>query len=376
MKIATITCHDVYNYGASLQAYALQEYCRSLGHDYKIIDYKPPYLSNHYKLNIIANPRFDKPIVRLLYLLAKLPGRLRERKRKRLFDQFKVQYLSLTGNRYGSSGEISSAIKDGKLDADLYIAGSDQIWNTFFRNGRDEAFYLDFVGDRGRTISYAASFATERIFSGADSFVKEKLTNFDAISVRESSAMSLLSLLGYNDATLVCDPVFLLNEKAWRSIIVNVKAIKTDYILVYDCDKSAVLRDVAEELKRITQLPIYRISDTCGRYDDMDFSNSGPLEFVSLVANARYVVANSFHALAFSMIFRKDFFIVNRSEKINTRMRDFLDYLGLSERLISQHNEIDDKKIDFKQSNSRLKTLIEESKDFLTQQFNRCPSRG
>lgn len=83
MKICTITCHDVYNVGASLQAYALQTYLKSLGHDVRIIDYKPDYLSQHYRLDIVSNQKYDKPFLRQAYLLAKLPGRLRILPRKR-----------------------------------------------------------------------------------------------------------------------------------------------------------------------------------------------------------------------------------------------------------------------------------------------------
>lgn len=82
MKIKTITCHDVYNVGASLQAYALVTYLRKLGHDAQIIDYKPDYLSNHYSLWGLGNPAYDKPILRELYNLAKLPGRLKAEKRE------------------------------------------------------------------------------------------------------------------------------------------------------------------------------------------------------------------------------------------------------------------------------------------------------
>lgn len=83
MKIKTITCHDVYNVGASLQAYALVTYLRKLGHDAQIIDYKPDYLSNHYPLWGLGNPAYDKPVIRELYNLAKLPGRLKARSGKR-----------------------------------------------------------------------------------------------------------------------------------------------------------------------------------------------------------------------------------------------------------------------------------------------------
>lgn len=105
MKICTITCHDVYNVGASLQAYALQTYLKSLGHDVKIIDYKPDYLSKHYRLDIVSNPKYDKPFLKQAYLLAKLPGRLHMLPRKKAFDSFTAKYLDLT-KRYTSNEEL------------------------------------------------------------------------------------------------------------------------------------------------------------------------------------------------------------------------------------------------------------------------------
>ena len=96
MKICTITCHDVYNVGASLQAYALQTYLKSLGHDVRIIDYKPEYLSKHYRLDVIGNHKYDKPLIREAYLLAKLPERLSMLPRKKAFDSFTAKYLALT----------------------------------------------------------------------------------------------------------------------------------------------------------------------------------------------------------------------------------------------------------------------------------------
>ena len=255
-------------------------------------------------------------------------------------------------------------------DADLYIAGSDQIWNTFFPNGRDAAFYLDFVGQKGRKVSYAASFATDRIHNGAEDFVRSMLGNFNAISVRESSAITLLNELGQGSVTLVCDPVFLLDDSRWRTLIRKIRVPDRDYILVYDCERSAKVRDIAQELHLKTGLPIYRVSATFGNYADKDFSQSGPLEFLALLANAHYVVANSFHALAFSLIFKKEFFIVNRSEGINTRMRDFLRYLDLSDRLLDGIEQINEQAIDFVTATSKLKSLIDNSKMFLDEHLS------
>ena len=108
MKINTITCHDVYNHGASLQACALQHYLQSEGHDVEIIHYKPDYLSRHFNLWMVANPIFDKPIVKQLYLLAKLPGRLCSLKREASFDAFtaksNLEKLDLSKqNNFGKS---------------------------------------------------------------------------------------------------------------------------------------------------------------------------------------------------------------------------------------------------------------------------------
>ena len=129
MRIKTITCHDVYNAGASLQAYALVTYLRSLGHEAEIIDYKPDYLA-HYRLTGINNPRYDKPVIRELYTLAKLPGRFKARhgKRKKSFDAFTKEFLPTTKRRYISNDDL----KQNPPEADVYFAGSDQIWNCFF----------------------------------------------------------------------------------------------------------------------------------------------------------------------------------------------------------------------------------------------------
>jgi hypothetical protein len=117
MRIRTITCHDVYNLGAGLQAYALAAYLKAEGHDVQIIDYKPDYLSRHYQLGYVPNPRFDRPLVRQAYLLAKLPGRMKALlgKRKKHFDLFRKQYLPVTVISDGRllTENLKKAKKDG-----------------------------------------------------------------------------------------------------------------------------------------------------------------------------------------------------------------------------------------------------------------------
>lgn len=328
MKICTITCHDVYNVGASLQAYALQAYLKSLGHDVKIIDYKPDYLSKHYKLGVIGNPKYDKPLLRYAYLLAKLPGRLHTLPRKKAFDSFRSRYLDLT-KRYTSNEEL----KNEPPEADVYFAGSDQIWNPLFPNGKDPAFYLDFVR-QGIRASYAASFAVDEFPQELREVTAQYLQKLDHVAVRESSGLGILETLGITDAVTVLDPVFLLDREQWEAMAEMPAECKKPYLLVYDFDNSAAVGELAERLAAEHGWAIYSIFDL--PYAERCFSLCGPEIFLGLIQGAAFVLSNSFHATAFSVIFRREFAVVERTEKINTRMRDLTSLLGLSDHMVTE----------------------------------------
>lgn len=328
MKIGTITCHDVYNVGASLQAYALQTYLKSLGHDVKIIDYKPDYLSKHYRLDIVGNPKYDKPFLKQAYLLAKLPGRLHMLPRKKAFDRFTAKHLDLT-RRYVSNEEL----KADPPEADVYFAGSDQIWNPLFPNGKDPAFYLDFV-QQGVRASYAASFAVDEFPQALRQVTAQYLGRFDHIAVRETSGLSVLKTLGITDAVSVLDPVFLLTRAQWAAMAERPEGCEDPYLLVYDFDNSASLRALAERIAAETGWRIYSVFDL--PYAERCFSLCGPENFLGLVQGAAFVLSNSFHATAFSVIFEREFAVVERTEKINTRMRDFTALLGLGDHMITE----------------------------------------
>ena len=360
MKIKTITCHDVYNHGASLQAYALQTYLSSLGHNVEIIDYKPDYLSNHYKLWSVSNPVFDKPVVKQLYLLAKLPGRMIALRRKRKFDEFTQKYHHLTSKRYQSNEEL----KANPPKADVYIAGSDQIWNTLFQNGRDEAFYLDFVPKGTKRIAYAASFATKDVVEEYKPFVRRMLQGFDSISLRERISLPLLESLGRNDGVAVCDPVFLLSREQWNKIL-PTSSIEKKYLLVYDTERSNKIRDIALSIAKERRLKIFNISGSRKSYVDKDFWASSPIDFVQLIRDAEFVVSNSFHATAFSLIFHREFCVVNRSEAINERMLSLLEQYGLQDRLITDIAKGLLSSIDYSKVQPKIERDIDSSKLFL-----------
>lgn len=362
MKIKTITCHDVYNYGASLQAYALMHYLEIKGHEVEIIDYKPDYLSRHYQLRV-ANPVYDKPIVKYIYLLAKLYPYLRSLKRKRLFDEFRNKYLKLTSIRYQSNEEL----KKNPPIADLYLAGSDQIWNTLFPNGKDSAFYLDFVPQRKIRASYAASMATDKVASGWEKFVSEKVMNLDQIAVREETAVSALKQIGVTkNISVVCDPVFLLSSDDWKKFIKDsLPIVKSNYILVYDFDRNNNIKEIAQYIAKKEGLKIIPIGITSFGARANYTNSIGPIEFLNLVYYAKCVISNSFHATAFSIIFQKPFYVVRRKESLNTRMQDLLKRLSLTERLISSTEDIKSLNIDYQAIQDVIQNHTFTGKEFL-----------
>lgn len=359
MKIEIITCHDVYNPGASLQAYALQAYLSNQGHNAEIIDYKPEYLSRHYSLTTVNNPHYNVPLIREAYLIAKLPIRIKRliSKRKREFDSFRKSFLCLTERRYRSFEDLEEHVPF----ADLYIAGSDQIWNPLFPNGKDPAFYLRFVKDKKKRAAYAASIATDEIPESEKKRLKQWLDDFGFIAVREQSAKQILADLRIYSVQ-VCDPVFLLPVGHWEGI--SKRHIDNGYIFVYDFDKSAKTLNIAKKLNQSRNKKIYSYFS----FPDEDIKSEalGPREFLGILIDADIIISSSFHATAFALLFHKEFYVIERSEKINIRMTDLLERFGLQDRLVHITDDLDRiEPINWKRVEGILAQEIMESKAYL-----------
>ncbi len=359
MKIKTITCHEVYNHGASLQEHALLTYLESLGHDCETIHYKPAYLSNHFKLLKVYNPKYKNFFIKGIYLLLKLPGRLKDLKRKKAFDDFSEKHIKTGAKLYKTNEDL----KEDLPEADAFICGSDQIWNSLFENGKDPAFYLDFVPENQLKISYAASFAIDEIAPTLISFVKEKVARIQHVSVRETSGVRLLGDLGITEVSQVLDPVFLLPQDYWKENFVT--SIAGDYIFIYDFDNNEFVKRSAQKLAKKRGLKIFTVNKNI-KYADKNYWLHGPEVYLSLMYHAQFVITNSFHSVAFSLIFQKQFIVVNRSENINTRMRDLLSLFNLSHLLISNDNKnMVFPFIDHDILHNPLGLAISKSKDFL-----------
>jgi hypothetical protein len=357
MQIKTITCHEVYNHGASLQEYALLSFLNANGFEAQTIHYKPSYLSKHFNLLSVDNPKFDKPVIKQMYLLAKLPNRLKGLKRKKAFDVFASKYIPTDTTKYTTNEEL----KNNLPSADAYICGSDQIWNSFFENGKDPAFYLDFVPEDKLKISYAASFATDTIAADLRPFVTEKVKRIDYISVRETSALEILKDLGITNAKQVLDPVFLLPQSHWLQFVFP---IQEDFVFIYDFDSNPTLKKMALDYKVKHNVKIYTVNQNID-YADKNFYFEGPETFLSLMYHSKFVFTNSFHSVAFSLIFQKQFAVFDRNEKINTRMRDLLGLFQIKN-LITESISIEElNKIDYALLNSDMVNHVNKANIFL-----------
>ncbi len=335
MLIKTITCHDVYNHGATLQAYALMKYLQNNGHEVEIINYKPDYLSR-YNLWLIGDKWKGKNIlVRVLYLSLKFPKRLMARKARTPFELFKRKHMRITRQCYTSCNELK---KDPPY-ADVYITGSDQIWNTLYENGRDPAFYLDFAPEGSRRIAYAASFSLPEVLPEYREFAKSMIQKLDFISVREVSGIGILNSLGINKGNHVLDPVFLLDREEWENIA--MEQFKEKYILTYEVGPNPLIERIAMRMRQEKHLKIYAVKNHARTpYADTDYYPCGPDTFMSLIKGAEVVLSNSFHATAFSIMFERPFYVFERiDEDVNARMLDLLAMCGLDKRIVQTEDD-------------------------------------
>ncbi len=368
MKIHTITSHDVYNYGASLQAYSLMIYLQNNGHECQVIDYKPEYARGRYNFWYIdSNKKYSSILklwpIRIIVCSILAPMRFRTIARKNRFDRFTKNYLNLT-KRYRTFEDLQQE----NWHADAFIVGSDQVWNTDHSNGRDLANYLAFAPKKARKISYAASFGMDTIIPIYQPMVRDNLQTFNFISVRESTGVNLLAKMGL-ESTHVVDPVFLNSATFWSQLADKACKQTKKYILVYDFGNSPFIRKFVIHLSQCTKLPIYSLNDfVTHSYADKNINDAGPLEFLSLIKNASYFVSNSFHGTAFSIIFHVPFFVfLRRFGNVNSRMQDLLQLLNLENRIIENENQFDKwkYKIDFENSDIQIAERIRISKNVL-----------
>ena len=340
MKIGILTFHNADNYGAVLQCYALQEVLKKKfpNDDVSVIDYRNEKIESAYKV-IKLRKKAISNIIQFIYV----PELLKKRRR---FKNFRQRFLDMSPALYS--------------EYDVIFYGSDQIWN-FELTGSDLA-YLGKVFS-GIKIAYAASDGGELIDSKAE--VKDLFLKFDKISCREKSlAKKITALTARHDIKTVCDPVFLISKTDWLKITVLPK--KQNYVLAYKVSENSDFDREVEKASQYLGKPViqivYQKSIRKFFYQKQNIvTGVSVAQFLGYLAYADLVITTSFHATAFSLIFKRPFYVL-KIKRGSERITDLLSAVGCTNRYVeSIPDEIG--KIDFVQSS--LQKYINTSKRLL-----------
>lgn len=356
-KVGIVTIHKINNYGAALQAYALNRYIRAMGHDAKTIDFRTYRVAESYKLFRPLESKMD--LARNLQSLL-FAGKLRKRKTR--FDRFLEQKVPMTDGAWYSNEELKSAA----LDFDTYITGSDQVWNTHCLN-YDDAFILEFAHGRGERISYAASLGADSIHPNMQDRFCRELADYKAISVREEDAVDIIAPLASKETIHVCDPVMLLTPEQWREAAAG-PLMKKPYIFFYHVKGDIPgMREYLRNLSKKTGMSVVAVTMNLREmlYPNVKCYDAGPCEFLSLIEHADYVVTNSFHATAFSLIFRKKLMVFTPHGAGPSRLTSILATAGLMDRVWDKGCSPIETEIDYDQVWTQLTPFVAQSKKFL-----------
>lgn len=348
MKVGIFTFHHAHNYGALLQVFALKTYLEHEGYNVEIIEYVPDSMKNIYSINPLRN---SKSILEIIKKTIKI---------KRRYKQY-VKFCNFIKRELECTGVLSWT--EQAKECDVLITGSDQVWNTNITYN-NSMYFLPFDKDKVK-LSYAASIGTKKNIDILKEFLEKYVTSFNGISVRESSSVEIIESILKIKPTLVCDPVFLLSKSEWSNFSKDVKIFKEKYILYYSLEFNKKLYDETVKLAKECNLKIYGIhpmNQSMGK-DIINLRGIGPYEFVSLIDNAEYVSTNSFHALAFSIIFEKSVLHYHHKD-LGIRTVDLLKLMEKNESNINGF--ILAKSLNYE----NLETLINNSKEFLSLNIN------
>ena len=356
-KIGIITFHRAINFGGVLQTYALHKYLENIGIESEVIDYRCEKIEQAYKPiqktgNIVKNSIRLLTVTPLIY------------KKNLGFHNFIDKNIKLSKPLY-SKGDLNS-IQDEYYS---FITGSDQVF-TYNWSGFDDAYFLNFVSDSSKKNSYAASFGTNSIPEEYVSRYKNYLNYFNKFSVREESAKAIINDLIGRNSDIHIDPTFLISKKEWKDICVKVK--HDNYLLLYTLGIGNHVQELIDEAQRIAKernLKILYINDKYYKSNNhiKYISGASPEYFVSLFDNANYVVTNSFHGTAFSIIMNKEFITSsNMPNGLGTRIENILELLNLNDRDFGKCKTASTKKnIDWDDVNKNIEEQRNRSKEYL-----------
>ncbi len=371
MKIAFITLSSAYNYGAVLQTYALWRYLNDSGNEAILID----YISERYNLDSPEYIYLFSGKWRKYWLTRFVWKKTYYKILKRTAKQFRIflqENVPMT-RTYFSNDEL----KKDPVSADLFIAGSDQIWNLDFSLDKkaDKPFFLDFVPENKPKISYASSFGKIVFQEEQKKEIKELLKRFNAISVREVMGQDLLHQMCLGAKTVV-DPTLLLKEAVWLKMT-EKRMINAPYLIVFQIYPEQELLKVIKNIAEEKQLSLVIVSSNPIQKKQLYKWRVVYLpkveEWLSYIRYSEFVITDSFHATVFSTIFEKEF-LVDGSVKYNSRIQSYLAQIGLTDRVIENRDcdtikEKMENEIEYKNVKMKMEQFIMDSKNWLNEKI-------
>lgn len=306
-----------YNYGGNLQAYALCRVLNALGYDADQIKYAyyvapkkendDPRILSRIKKTIVSF--IKNPIINAVNKKIKI--------REQAFERFTEDNIKHTEDIYNDS-DISKCVEK----YDVFVCGSDQVWNT---NWYNQGFFLEFVKEKPK-VSYAASLGRRNMTEKGKDFYTRKLSSFKAISVREENAKKMLEDFLDVKISFNLDPTLLLNKNEWDEIC-SKNLINQKYCFCYFLSDNKNERIVAKQyakkhkLKLVTLPHLRRATGNDLFFGDIQLFDITPGDFVSLIKNAECVMTDSFHASVFSIIYDKQFFVFGANASVGQKER-------------------------------------------------------
>lgn len=359
LKIGILTFHWADNYGAVLQAYALCQWISEhTMESVEIANYICEEPAKVYKPFNFSYKNIKSYIRGLLRCIKNFPKwRIRHKK-----------FVSFRKLMPISKQIRKQQLLNALVDYDIWVTGSDQVWNIDIVGNDLEIYDLSFV-KKGMRVSYAAS-------SGILDQTNEKhkqlvavIRNFDEISVREKSTQQFLNKYVNREVYQVVDPTLLLNKEKWLKLMPSNRLYKKPYVLIYAISYDKQLVDMSLKIAEILDMDIVicgdNIKELC--HKAISFKSASPQEFLNLIFYSDFVIASSFHATVFSIIFEKQFVSILPSYASN-RVLDLCKMAGCSDRVIDEGNQSIDlilKPIDYTQVMHNIESAVNYSKKYL-----------
>lgn len=379
MKIGIITFVKVNNYGAELQAFALQKKLCLLGYNAEIIDYLF-YKNPKHKREKISKPFYPYPIkykikewlLPIYEYLKIIPYRNEYKKRLSGFYSFHNKNTFFSKICYHSYSELYN----NTPKYDVYCVGSDQVWNPRCYTNLNP-YFLTFAPKDAKKISYASSFGVEDLPANTKEQYSALLKNLDYISVREENAVKLVKDVSGKDAVYVADPTLLLTKDEWKPIAKYDKVPNEKYILLYVLKDSEYIKRTAIELSKNTGLKVVRICKGAFKQDKesdniLNITDATPDDFLGLIDKAEIVLTNSFHGTVFSILFEKDFYtIIKRGVENNSRQLSLLKTLNINRIKYEDESFLESSSIiDWIKVSKNLEKFRQKSIDYLNEAIN------